>query len=61
MLEMSKLLPRLIHDFDFELVGDSERHGYRWSTQNYWFVKPKNFKVRVKRREPDSGLGPDEK
>ena len=43
-LEMSKLIPRLIRDFDFELNRPDEI----WNTENYWFVKPTNFKVRVK-------------
>jgi len=45
MLEMCKLVPRLIRDFDLELC-DREP----WQTENYWFVKPKEFKIRVRPR-----------
>ncbi|KAK6715054.1 hypothetical protein SNK04_005980 [Fusarium graminearum] len=49
-LEMSKLVPRLIRDFNFEL--DPSLPGGNWSTWNYWFVKPVDFKVRISLREP---------
>ena len=42
---MSKLLPTLIRDFDFTL--DSHLQANEWRTRNYWFVKPKGFKVKV--------------
>lgn len=45
-LEMSKLIPLLVRNFDFELQ-DSQRE---WQTTNYWFVKPNNFNVIVKAR-----------
>ncbi|GAB1313123.1 hypothetical protein MFIFM68171_03333 [Madurella fahalii] len=45
MLEMCKLVPRLIRGFDFELC---EREP--WQTRNYWFVKPMNFNIRVRPR-----------
>ncbi|KAM0262581.1 hypothetical protein ACHAQJ_001626 [Trichoderma viride] len=45
-LEMSKLIPLLIKNFEFELQ-DSERE---WKTTNYWFVKPNNFDVTVRAR-----------
>lgn len=44
-LEMYKLIPRLVRDFDFEL----ERKG-EWKSENYWFVKPTDFNVKVRRR-----------
>lgn len=46
---MSKLIPRLVRDFDFslQLEGDAKE----WDTMNYWFVKPIGFKVGVKVRE----------
>jgi hypothetical protein len=50
MLEMSKLIPRIIRDFDFELVPSLKQDD--WHTHNYWFVKPVDFKVRVERRQP---------
>jgi hypothetical protein len=48
MLEMSKLIPRIIRDFDFSL--DSSLQHQNWHTQSYWFVKPLDFKVRIQPR-----------
>ncbi|KAM0081256.1 hypothetical protein ACKRZS_006586 [Fusarium odoratissimum] len=48
MLEMSKLVPRIIRDFDFSL--DSSLQHKDWHTQSYWFVKPLDFKVRIQPR-----------
>ena len=48
MLEISKLIPLLVRDFDFALSGGLE--GSSWSTTGYWFVKPTDFVVRVSRR-----------
>ena len=45
MLEMCKLVPRLIRDFDLELCDAG-----RWQTKDHWFVKPENFKMRVRPR-----------
>lgn len=45
MLEISKLIPRLIRDFEMEICDKGE-----WETRNYWFVKPKDFKVLVRPR-----------
>ncbi|KAK7216905.1 hypothetical protein V2G26_004908 [Clonostachys chloroleuca] len=45
MLEMCKLVPRIIRDFDFELVDGLQAD---WKTTAYWFVKPSNFRVRVR-------------
>lgn len=45
MLEIAKLIPRLIRDFDMEICEKGP-----WETLNYWFVKPKNFKVLVRPR-----------
>lgn len=44
---MSKLIPLLVRNFDFELVGE-ERD---WKVENYWFVKPANFFVKVANRK----------
>jgi hypothetical protein len=41
---MSKLIPRIIRDFDFSKGVDN------WETENFWFVKPTNFTVRVRQR-----------
>lgn len=45
MLEISKLLPVLVQNFEFELVDAGE-----WKTLNHWFVMPLNFDVRVRTR-----------
>ncbi|KAK0369863.1 cytochrome P450 oxidoreductase, partial [Colletotrichum costaricense] len=50
ILEMSKLIPRLIRDFDFKLEGAAATPRGAWKTRNAWFVKPKNFHVKVKSR-----------
>ncbi|KAI1077749.1 cytochrome P450 [Whalleya microplaca] len=50
-LEISKLIPRLIRDFEFEFSGDLAEKNAAWSTDNYWFVKPKNFMVLVRSRK----------
>ncbi|KAH7161934.1 cytochrome P450 [Dactylonectria estremocensis] len=50
MLEISKLIPRIIRDFNFELGAELEPIGARWNTFNYWFVKPKDFYVKVTSR-----------
>lgn len=44
ILEMSKLLPHVVLHFDFKL-SYPERP---WTTQNNWFVKPKDFAIQVK-------------
>jgi hypothetical protein len=41
---MSKLIPRLIRDFDFHTDVQ------QWSTENFWFVKPTDFEVTVRSR-----------
>jgi cytochrome P450 len=43
-LEMAKLIPRLVRGFEFELV----KKGGEWETENYWFVKPMDFEVKVR-------------
>ncbi|TGJ87215.1 hypothetical protein E0Z10_g1517 [Xylaria hypoxylon] len=52
-LEISKLIPRVIHEFDFELSTGSAEGS--WSTENYWFVKPRGFEVKVTCRKPKDG------
>jgi hypothetical protein len=44
---MSKLIPQLVRRFDFEL----EMPQKEWTTENYWFIKPIGFRVRVSMRE----------
>ncbi|KAI9170666.1 Pisatin demethylase [Paramyrothecium foliicola] len=47
ILEISKLIPRLIRDFDMELISKEP-----WKTANRWFVKPVNFQVTLRPRKP---------
>ncbi|KAI0469341.1 cytochrome P450 [Xylaria cf. heliscus] len=49
-LEISKLIPRIIREFDFELADGSA--GNSWATRNYWFVKPQGFNVKVSCLDP---------
>ncbi|KAI1110951.1 cytochrome P450 [Nemania sp. NC0429] len=49
-LEISKLIPRIVRNFNFELLEGST--GTSWTTKNAWFVKPHGFKVKVSCREP---------
>ena len=46
-LEMSKLIPKMVREFDFELENPKQD----WTTTNYWFVVPNDFQVRVKHRK----------
>lgn len=47
MLEISKLIPLLVRDFDFELADNIRGQDASWSTLGYWFVAPTDFEVRV--------------
>lgn len=49
---MSKLIPVLIDKFDFEIVSSPAKEG-DWETENFWFVKPHNLKVRVYERSKE--------
>ncbi|TID06772.1 Pisatin demethylase [Colletotrichum higginsianum] len=51
MLEMSKLIPRIIRDFEFKLEGPSAMPGCSWETHNAWFVKPRKFYATVRSRK----------
>ncbi|QDS71312.1 hypothetical protein FKW77_001782 [Venturia effusa] len=46
-LEMTKLIPELIMNFDFEPETADE-----WKTRNVWFVKPVKWMCRIKARTP---------
>ncbi|KAL4752995.1 hypothetical protein BDW72DRAFT_201954 [Aspergillus terricola var. indicus] len=46
LLEMAKLVPALVRDYDFRIQGQED-----WEARNRWFVKPVNFWVRVTRRD----------
>ncbi|KAM0328843.1 hypothetical protein ACHAQA_005259 [Verticillium albo-atrum] len=50
-LQMAKLIPRLVRDFDFTFDDDIEGPSREWSTRNYFFLKPSNFTVRITPRE----------
>lgn len=50
ILEMSKLVPRVVRLFEFQLVEQG------WETLNYWFVKPTSFNVRVRLRDIDDKM-----
>ncbi|KAI5921572.1 cytochrome P450 [Camillea tinctor] len=52
-LEISKAIPRLVRDFDFELSEELSKKDASWSCSTFWFVKPRNFLVYVRNR---SGL-----
>lgn len=45
-LEMSKLLPQIIRNYDFELESPTRP----WHTANFWFVKPTDFNLIIKKR-----------
>ncbi|RAL02154.1 cytochrome P450 [Aspergillus ibericus CBS 121593] len=45
ILEMSKLIPRIVRDFDFELENEA------WTTRNTWFVKSTEFVVKAELRK----------
>ncbi|KAI3319510.1 cytochrome P450 [Xylariaceae sp. AK1471] len=53
MLEMTKLVPRIVRDFDFELPQRQVLEDHHWSTQNLWFVKPRGFELRVARHRSE--------
>ncbi|KAK0116015.1 hypothetical protein ONS95_013052 [Cadophora gregata] len=50
LLEMAKLIPQLVRNFDIELVNS----GKEWKTTNKWFVKQGDFFCKVRLREGDS-------
>lgn len=43
---MCKLVPEVVRRFDFDMEVGAEE----WKTKNYWFVKPVDFRVRVRTR-----------
>ncbi|OJJ41504.1 hypothetical protein ASPWEDRAFT_102595 [Aspergillus wentii DTO 134E9] len=43
ILEISKLVPRLLREFDFTLLREN------WTTENLWFVKPTDLDVLVRK------------
>lgn len=47
---MSKLIPMLVRDFDFTLASHLQAADQEWETTSYWFVKPRDFQVKVAAR-----------
>lgn len=47
LMEMSKVIPQIVRNYDFELLPDAKGQKFSWSTR--WFAKP-NLKAVVKRR-----------
>ena len=43
LMEMSKVIPRLISRFEFELVAE-------WETFNHWLIGHKNLKAKIRHR-----------
>ncbi|KAJ3541925.1 hypothetical protein NM208_g1345 [Fusarium decemcellulare] len=50
-LQMSKLVPRLVRDFDMTLCEDISGPSHHWKTKNYFFLKPTNFHVLLRARK----------
>jgi len=46
-LEINKVVPMVVRDFDL-VLEDGGKEGLK--TQNFWFVKPTNFQVRLRLR-----------
>ena len=55
MLEMTKLVPLLVRDFEFSL--DPTLEDRDWNVFTHWFTKPVDFKaiIRVREKTPLSG------
>lgn len=41
----------LVRDFDFTLASHLQAADQEWKTLNYWFVKPRDFEVKVAVRQ----------
>jgi cytochrome P450 len=44
LMEISKVVPQLVRHFEFV----PENGTPEWRTENVWFVKPKDFKCRIR-------------
>jgi cytochrome P450 len=53
MLEMSKLVPQMVRNFNFELDEDLQREGLK--SLNRSFVKQQNFRGKVFARAGEKG------
>jgi cytochrome P450 len=49
LMILNKVIPQLVRRFDFELDGPLKDK--EWKTLNYWVIKQKDFKCRLKLRE----------
>ena len=47
MLELNKVIPELVLNLDFQMAEGSAGE---WTLLNDWFVRQKNFKVRISKR-----------
>jgi cytochrome P450 len=54
-LELNKLVPQLLRQFD--LVLDEELNKHEWRTVNSFFVKPEDFRGRIMLRTTEKGNG----
>ncbi|KAI1851408.1 hypothetical protein JX265_000358 [Neoarthrinium moseri] len=54
MLEITKLVPRILRDFDFAIVEPIDSSKGIFNTHNMWFVKPSDFQVRLGLRAQSS-------
>jgi hypothetical protein len=54
LLEISKLIPKLVRNFEFEFADglrEKVERGEGWETTNRWFVKQVGFRVRISLRK----------
>ena len=47
LLEICKLIPMLVLEYDFELAGGRDAE---WTLLNDWFVRQRDYRVRISRR-----------
>ncbi|KAF8853739.1 putative cytochrome P450 pisatin demethylase [Acephala macrosclerotiorum] len=52
LMEMGKIIPQLLREFEIELVNEE------WRTKNVWFVQQSGLDVRLKRRAGKSNSSP---
>lgn len=51
MMEMSKMVPQLLRDFDFSWASEQET----WDINTFWFAKQSNVFVRIHPRAKTKG------
>ena len=47
VMQLNKVIPELVLNLDFELVGGP---GAEWTLLNDWFVRQKDFRVKIATR-----------